>query len=356
MLLFFEGLGHIYLMIKHKNTGKSSQDEAADAHRFRIRDYVDNVSDERRITLKKNYSGTYKIKIGPSQTLQEIDIETDLNGFRAGGYKYFRDKENIVFIGDSVPFGYSTSGSDSYPAIIYRLIHEKSGLGVINAAIPSSSLYQAIKRYEYEIDNRFPVKTLVVQVFDPATQFLVMGRNSNKKMCWLDSTGMNQLMKEIDSIRARKIYKYSSIYRIMADGYIRYKEIYSLPANLDMEDKQAFDLFRDILKSTLDELYVLTEKKSVKIVILPANPKALFKPGDDSFDNKRLKVVEYMNNVFMEYAESKKNVYFIDVRKIFPDSQEEREEYFSDALHLTVKGSKKQAQYLADTMEELKLY
>jgi hypothetical protein len=122
---------------------------------FSIRDFIQLVDDERFFTNKRNFSNG--------------SIQTDENGFRLGLNKYSKDKPSFVFLGDSVPFGWNVKGNETIPSKFYKALLEvdPDPPGVINAAIPSYSLHQSVKRYEYEIHKKFQVRCVILQIYDP---------------------------------------------------------------------------------------------------------------------------------------------------------------------------------------------
>ena len=47
--------------------------------------------------------------------------------------------------------------------------------GVVNAALPSYALAQAVARYAHEIHGRMVVDTVYLQIYDPASQLALRG-------------------------------------------------------------------------------------------------------------------------------------------------------------------------------------
>jgi hypothetical protein len=89
--------------------------------------FVERVSDERGATLRRNAASH----------------EIDSNRFRSGAGFYDREHRNIVFLGDSVPFGWDVPSKSSVPSHFAGLLDQagERDLGVINAAVPGYTLH-----------------------------------------------------------------------------------------------------------------------------------------------------------------------------------------------------------------------
>lgn len=318
---------------------------------FNIRMFSEFVDDDRLVTLKKNFTG--------KQDYWRVD--TDANRFRIGVNRYFNDRENFVFLGDSVPFGWGVDADKNVPSKFYELIAGRLGsrYGVINAAIPSYSLYQAVKRYQLEIDGKFPVKYVILQIYDPATNFACLGRKWDKKACW---TSKNTLASFKSMLKAhgrleRFMYKYSFTYHSLYSFAAKRKASQSpLPALLDLNDKEAFDFFEKENYAVLEELNSLLSKRNVVFIILPVNTiKSIhdFK-GQELLSlslsaKATLAATDKLNQVLKKFALSHKNVYYFDITGYFDKSDKKR--LFIDNCHLSEEGARKQAEFIMEQLE-----
>jgi len=221
---------------------------------FNIREFTELVEDDRLVTNKKNYAcfvsrNRVYMNVPRKDAKNVWQVETDPNGFRSGINKYYTDKDNIVFIGDSVPFGWGVNGNKSVPSQLYSIIETNpsaTDYGVINAAIPSYSLYQAINRYKQEIHGKYPVKYVILQALDPAPQFVMWGKKWNKQICWASKDAL-VASENIVKKHARKptipetiINKYSSISHVLYCIKQRLKKDTEITTLLDINDRSAF--------------------------------------------------------------------------------------------------------------------
>lgn len=116
---------------------------------FPVRDIDLPVADARRFTLKPDYLNEHYDKdVG----FPGYRLSTDALGFRRGPREVTPHCRSIVFLGDSVPFGWGIEDSAAIPS---RLSARLAAVGdprcVINAAAPSYSMFQAISRFREEV-------------------------------------------------------------------------------------------------------------------------------------------------------------------------------------------------------------
>lgn len=319
---------------------------------FNIRKFTEFVEDDRLVTIKKNF-------VGRQDAWQ---VKTDANRFRTGGNTYFSNKENFVFLGDSVPFGWGVDGDKNVPTKFYELIKNNPGVqyGVINAAVPSYSLYQAVKRYQLEIDGKFPVKCVVLQIYDPATNFASLGRKWNKRICW---TSKNTLASFKDLIEAhsrleRFMHKYSFVYHSLYSFVAKMKERKEVfPALLDLNDKKAFDFFEQENNSVLEGLNSMLIKNNTALIILPVN---IVKAHHDfsgqelaslnSGTRVALVAIDSLNQILKKFTLSHKNVYYFDVISYF--SKLDKSRLFIDSCHLSEEGAQRQAEFILGQLKK----
>lgn len=319
---------------------------------FNIRLFTEFVEDDRLVTMKRSFSGKQ----------DAWRIYTDGNRFRIGKGRYFNDKNNFVFLGDSVPFGWGIDGDKSLPSKFYELIEKEYGdrYGVINAAIPSYSLYQAVKRYQFEINGKFPVKYVILQIYDPATNFVNLGGKWNKRICW---TSKNTLASFQDVIKAhnrleRFMHKYSFTYHSLYSFSAKIREKRNaFPVLLDLNDKKAFEFFERENIEVLEELNNMLIKEGIALIILPVNTvKTLHDFSEQELaalpaeSRATLAAVDALNRILKQFALSNENVYYFDIMAYF--NKLGKNGLFIDSCHLTERGAQKQAEFI---MGELKV-
>lgn len=355
-IAFIELSGHVFYRIIKKEF--VWEDFAKKDNTFNIRDFTELVEDDRLVTNRKNYHVIQK-KDNITWT-----INTDANGFRCGANSYFKEKDNIVFLGDSVPFGYGVNAEESIPSIFYNLMKKEGYVkyGVINAAIPSYSLYQAIKRYEYEIGGKFPVKYIILQVYDPVSQFLIWGNKWDKKMCWT-SKDMVLSTKAISgenkyNFVTELIRRYSFIYHIIYKTKLKFKKIHNSVLLLK-RDKENFSFFEKENLSVLNDFYSLLKRNNITLFILPVNPtKPLsnYSAAEikylDAESKALLTIIEWFNQILREFTATHKDVYYLDIISYF-DKIGRDALFIDNCCHLSAYGAQKEAEFI---FEQIRVY
>lgn len=318
---------------------------------FNIRMFTEFVEDDRLVTNKKNFIGKQ----------DEWQVETDANRFRIGKNRYFSNKENFVFLGDSVPFGWGVDGDKSVPSKFYELIKDLPGekYGVINAAIPSYSLYQAVKRYQLEVEGKFPAKYVILQIYDPASSFAYLGRKWNKKVCWASKDTIESFKAMIKAYNRCEhfTHKYSFVHYSLYSLVLKIGERRNaFPVLFDLNDSKAYDFFEQENNSVLEELNNMLTKNGATLIILPVNIVNTlpdFRGQElDSLDLKNkanLIAIDALNQTLKKFALLHKNVYYFDVIAYF--NKIGKDGLFIDDCHLTEEGAQRQAEFI---LEQLK--
>jgi hypothetical protein len=146
---------------------------------FNVSAFAEIVNDARMVTLRKNYDGS-----------QHGGWRVITNGSRArippgaAGEERPQGAEDgpiFLFIGDSVPFGWGVSAEQSIP---YFLSRQYSRWQVINGAFPSYSLKQAVARFEIEFSRKANLRYVYVQIYDPVSQYVELGREWTEDDNW----------------------------------------------------------------------------------------------------------------------------------------------------------------------------
>lgn len=293
---------------------------------FPLRDWMVRTDDARYVTIRKNYSNdAYH---GGSGTWP---IHTDGNGFRVTGRDHGQDWTHLVFIGDSVPFGWGIADEDSYPAQVDQGL--PAGTGAINAAIPAMSLDQAVQRYVVEIDGRFAVRAVLLQAYDPVSQFTLMGRDWTPDVNWATS------FRRPDQLTVSVLW---AVLRKLAGRDSALKE------RLDPDDEQAFGLFRASLLKSLDLLADTVRAAGTPVYLMPpAVPARSF----DDLSPARRKAIAVMNDTLRSYARDLPQFHFIDIAAELRTHDDT--DIFRDACcHLTPRGGAIVAKHILRRLEE----
>lgn len=310
-LVAIEAMGQIFIYVSKGKPGWSllSQEQ------FNVRGFTKLVNDHRFVTTIPGYTSN--------------KYSFDEYGFRKGNNHPKVDGKNIVFAGDSVPFGWGIEGTSTVPSKFQELLVARGDdRGVINAAIPSYSLNQTVWRYKLDVAQKFNVDTVILQIYDPASIFPVLGSK------WRNDINWTTLKK----------YKYSNVFN---DFYLRYSSLYyfcvqtickgNLRTDLsDWRSDEGIKAYRTGIRDSLKQFENLIAGKVRRVLILPVT-----RPPGKRGTYPPINILNYELRTF---AETLPNGIFVDTLALF-DSNAEK--YFIDACcHLSEAGAEKQAGYL----------
>jgi len=303
---------------------------------FPIRTFTQFVPGDRMITNRKAiFSKEYRFGF-------------DNNRFRIGLNNYDKKSPSIVFLGDSVPFGWGVDWDKSLPSIFYAQLQQTpyKKYGVINAAVPSYSLHQSIARYAEEIHGIFPVRLVIAQIYDPANQLAAFGRQ------WTQQTN------SITNVRTEKLY------RLQQTGVFRYSSIFhtigkvalaiSNEKQLDIYDTQTHNYFQSEVEKDLYTLLNLVQQDGASLILLPVNPSTSYKKQlKDGSNDPLIHAIDWLNRIFHDFAQDHPSVLFLDVVDFF--DRIGREGKFVDACcHLSAEGAREQSNFLYQELKKNK--
>jgi len=317
------GLHGLYLLTKGRFIWAREQ--------FIVRDFTQRVNDERYITGKPRYrNASYTDGTAPWQ------IELDSHGFRMGLNTLSEEHANVVFIGDSVPFGYGVNNSDTVPSLLQeRLQRAHYRRGVINAALPSYSLDQAVHRYKYELAGRYKIEAVILQIYDPATQFAQLGRGWDVTKNWTTSPVWERWLP---------VLQYSSLwhvtyhYMLPIVGYA--------PERLKPSDEMATKKYIDSINASLQMLINETRGEVKTIFILPATLPP--KTWRQSSEPQRF-ALTMLNQTLQAFARKHSKTRFVDTNALFA-SDEDGRNFIDECCHLSHEGATRLAGVLADLL------
>lgn len=319
--------GHAYYRVRH-HTFLWNDDESHAV--FRIRPITALVNDDQLITLKKDFS------LG--------DVATDANGFRIGSNSYQGKARDIVFLGDSVPFGWGARADDTVPSRFARLLdsNARGETGVINAAVPSYSLYQSVRRYVREVDAKFPVSAIILQTWDPATQLARNGKSWTREMNW--TTHGTSLTVPEWALQQPEWAKYSSLVHYSLRAF--YRGTLSGPG-LSPDDEQTRARFAAENERTLRELTERLERADIVLYLVSANPA----PGVTENYPRLATALRWMNESLLAYASKTPRTHFVDLEGPF-DLAGRKNLFIDDCCHLSDAGAELEARIVYDAMSQ----
>jgi len=302
---------------------------------FNVRDFTE-ILDNKKITLKKNYKVDYpKENWSVITSLKRTRIskdEIDLNKI---------DNQNtskILFIGDSVPFGWGVDAENSLPNIFDKL---NDGLISVNGAIPSFEIKQSVDRLRLEFKDILNVKYIYFQIYDPVSQYSSLGARWKPGDNWTNSDKL--LLREIeDSFPNINIAFYGepNIYALIKK--IALKKHFKFPWTTKDNDPnlESDENYKNYIRSQLRNLLEISNSMKAKLILAPVtiNPKFI-----KEFSINHLKAINMLNKIFKDFSKKNDLIYF-DTVLILSDISEDN---FIDACcHLSSKGANKLAQEL----------
>lgn len=290
--------------------------------RFEAHGWLSRVDDERYVTAKRNFRGRIHSRPAPPGTV-DWTLTIDDHGFRTGINQPAPDEWNVVFIGDSVPFGMYLDDDLTVPSQVQGLLRSRQdSRGVINAALPASSLDQAVQRYRYEIVGRYRVDTVVMQVYDPASQFAIFGRDWDVGKNWATWPAVEKT--ELGWLR------YSALYHALR----RTLDLDPFRERLDVADREAVARYVAAIQRSLELLASLTRVQGTRVIVLPATvPAASYA----TMSAQRRLAVDTLNDTLRQIA-GRMGFRFVDTRVLLGQYADDR--VFLDACcHLSAEGA-----------------
>ncbi|MDH4028120.1 MAG: SGNH/GDSL hydrolase family protein, partial [Nitrospirota bacterium] len=293
---------------------------------FNFKEFTYFTDDERYVSMKRNYK---------NEDYQGWSIFTDEYGFRSGKQK-LSETANIVFLGDSVPFGWGVDAEGSVPSILHEILSAKGiEIGIINAASPAYSLDQAVQRYMKEVAGKFPSDVIVLQTYDPAAQFTLLGRKWDVSINWTTLPPWFEHNKS----DVRDYSALSYLFRRYLGKEEQVKEL------LEIGDKTAVSKFSGAIVKTLNALQE-SAADAEKILLLPVTvPRGTW----DGMTDKHRTAINAMNAALMDYAEKNNKVLYVDTVSLFKDHDDE-EIFIDRCCHLSPYGARLQAGLISGTL------
>lgn len=324
VLLVLAALDGTLQLIYRVKSGEFTWETIGKVEVFKVQ-YLQSVDDERYVIPDLEYRDDY--------------IQFDQFGFRAGATTPSRTRKNIIFLGDSVPFGYGVKTEESIPNRVGARLRERGfDMSTVNAAVPSYSLNQSVYRYVYDIEGRFPVSVVVIQVYDPASNFYWFGADWDVTKNWYTTSA--QLRSGEIKRRADNGLRYSFFYFV----FWRYSGLYFRPAAHASYGDGDVNRYEDSIRLSLRTL--LDHLNGSPVLLLP-----IVRPKDvmEHLSAEEKLPITKLNEIFRLFSTENPNVYYVDPSKAFNGYQDD--EIFQDVCcHLTPKGLELESILIADTL------
>jgi hypothetical protein len=220
----------------------------------------------------------------------------------------------VVFIGDSVPFGWGVSDRASMPSkLLEHLQKANDPRCVINAAIPSYSLFQAVARFEREILGTFKIASVYLQIYSPVHQFVRFGAQWRPEIDWTT-----------ESAFAKQKREYIASVAIVRKALRHFRA----PA----VDQRSLDRYRLEIRRELEHLHDIVVQTNVKQLIVA--PVTVPSGAYQQLSKENRIAIEAVNDELRQFAARHGDTKFLDtigLLKSYPDADVFLDKY----CHLT---------------------
>lgn len=288
---------------------------------FRIWSFTEQT-ESGRITLKKNHTSNIDDK---------WTIYTDENRFRTKSLiddkNINTDKAKILFIGDSVPFGWGVNYENSISGILEKKLIK---ITLMNGSIPSFSLAQSVERFEKEFKEINNIRYIYLQIIDPAIQYNYM------KGDWIESVNWSNIVYILD-LKDKFLFKYNRVpiygelnfVKIIQKIYLKYF-FKGKHKDFKIRDKDSDSRFINHVNDELNKIYKLIDKNTI-MILSPAvlNPKK----------NEDNHAVDLLNLQIKKFDEIKENVIYLDAINLLKGHNPDKI-FIDNCCHLSKFGNK----------------
>jgi hypothetical protein len=269
-------------------------------------------------------------------------MSIDAYGSRRGAQSTSPDCSSIVFIGDSVPFGWSVPDRASMPSKLFEYLQKaKDPRCVINAAIPAYSLFQAVARFERET-GKFKSDTVYLQIYDPVFGFVHFGAQWRPEIDWSTEPATSSIPYVASAAIVENALRHFGLMKSFRyDDYF-----YEKPVALD---QPSLDRFRLEIRKELEHLHDILVQANVKrLIVAPVTV-----PSNDYLglaEEYRI-AIEALNDEFRKFAERHHDTTFLDtigLLKSYPD----QDVFVDHCCHLNERGNEIVAEQIFEILQK----
>ena len=309
--------------------------------RFSLHRMARFVDDHRVATLHPNYRAVHADDDYPANRPWPVTI--DRNGFRGRPEHYEGKARVIAFVGDSVPFGWGIADDHTVPAHLFELLQDQglASVGVLNGAVPSYSLRQAVERFKREIAGRYPIASVVLHTLDPPMTFSLLGDR------WTPSTAFHTRHRKPEAPLLGRLEDHLDESLVLnAALRLAYRAI-------DNTNRFPEPTFSDAAWRTFDAANAasLTEliahADGARVFLVPVVP------GPDperTYLPRELEAIDHYNRFLRHFAAGRANVTFLDITDHFEAHPRRASLFVDPCCHLSEEGARVKARYLLDAL------
>jgi hypothetical protein len=287
---------------------------------FRAGDFQRVVLDARHRTSIPNFS---------DPGYRGFGIAIDAYGFRRGVQSTNPECPSVIFIGDSVPFGWGVSDRASMPSKLFEFLQKANDPRcVINAAIPSYSLFQAVARFEREILGKFKSDSVYLQIYDPVRGLVHFGAQWRPELDWSTEPATSS----IPYVASAAIVQQALRHFGLLQGF-RFDDALE---NLSPFDQPSLDRFRLEIRKELEHLHdILVQANVTKLIVAPITvPSAAYMQLPEEY---RV-AIEALNDEFRNFAKVHPDTTFLDTIGLLKNYPEQ-DVFIDRCCHLTARGN-----------------
>ena len=283
--------------------------------------------DNNFMNLKKNVAYNSNIKVFTDENrlrVKDNGYQTDLNN----------KNSKIVFIGDSVPFGWNLNYKDS---IAGHLENFNNTYQIINASVPSYSPKQSTRKFLNEFSKVKNIEYVYISNFNPIDLYLLFGEKWNDEINW--SNYINFFSEDLFFFKYKKLPLWGEInfFKIMRKVYVL--KFFETPANKTNKrnlksDEKIINLFTDQLKK-LKKMDIKDIKFIYTPILSPIHLKKDFELLSD-YEKDKIEIINKINFNLKNYEHE--NFIFLDLVSIM-QNYNTLDIFIDNCCHLSSMGS-----------------
>jgi len=347
-IIFSIIIGEIVLQISYKYNSKLWLWES---EAFKV-PFVEKVGTRREYRLRPNFQN------------EKLGIKIDPQGFRSLGLiknGLTKNSPAIIFLGDSVPYGFNVKDNESYPAQFANLTNKKGKkYNVINAGVPSYTIWQSIDRFREDVLPTIQPSLLILQAANDISLLTYFREDWNETRTWA-GIGLLEKLGSLQNFEKSAIIFFCK--KFVLSHQAKSKKIFSLKGRSHLPYNS--DAMLKHLDHELNWIAMFAYENNTPLVLLPIDP--FYYQTYRKEKNKDLilwekekryveawdVIIEQVNHLLQKKANKNKNCYFFDTRPYFDKTN--RDLMYIDFIHYSKDGNQYMAELLYNFFEKNKL-
>jgi lysophospholipase L1-like esterase len=277
-------------------------------------------------------------------------LTTDAYGFRKNSDQIYDSKHKILVLGASPSFGWGVDDNKTYSALLEKNI-KKNGdkYSVVNGAGIGYSSFQGRRLLEEHFDRIRPSIVVISYVINDIDQFRFYQNNG------LADNAVNTESKTI--LDLRNLLSNLNIYKLLQRTLIQVKGSRSI---YNADPDSGLRVSMEDYRKNLAYMVEFIRERNAKVILMKVPVNIPIQKKEVDHDNIQIswakKVVDrsYRYNKVLETLSVTKNTAFVDLSKIFSESNRYLFLDKSDTIHFNEDGHKLIAKALLGKFYEIK--